>query len=118
MILFKVLTKKKIVKDSVSQFVQIANISCAILYEIIIVRLDYYKFCERCFPKMLMGAYEMQRVASFSFDILKRYHEDGGFLNHIARVTGEETILHFVNCSLEVTFLNCPCITESSASSS
>jgi hypothetical protein len=34
----------------------------------------------------------MQRMASFGFDFLKRYHKDGNeFFNHIVRVTGDGT---------------------------
>jgi hypothetical protein len=34
----------------------------------------------------------------FGFDILERYHNDGDeFINHIVRVTGEETWISFVN---------------------
>jgi hypothetical protein len=34
----------------------------------------------------------------FGFGFLERYHKDGGeFLNHIVRVTGDETWLSFMN---------------------
>jgi hypothetical protein len=41
-----------------------------------------------------MGAQKTQN----GFGFLKRYHKDGHeFLNHIARVTGDETWVSFVN---------------------
>jgi hypothetical protein len=34
----------------------------------------------------------------FGFDFLERYHKDGdAFLNHIIRITGDETWVSFVN---------------------
>jgi hypothetical protein len=39
------------------------QISCTLLYEIIIFRLGYHKFCAKCVPKMLMGQHKMQRMA-------------------------------------------------------
>jgi hypothetical protein len=44
-----------------------------------------------------MGAHKMQRMAS-ALTFLERYHKDGNeFLNHIVRVTGDETWVSFVN---------------------
>jgi hypothetical protein len=39
------------------------QISRAVLYKIIAVRLAYRKFCARWVPKILMGAYKTQRMA-------------------------------------------------------
>jgi hypothetical protein len=99
MILFKVLTKK-CVKDSASQFQNFPMIFHefhALLYGIITVRLAYHKFCVRWVLKMLMVAHKTQRMAS-AWPPLERYHKDGdAFLNHIARVTDDETWVIFVN---------------------
>jgi hypothetical protein len=68
------------------------QISCSLLYEIITVRLGYHKFFARWFSKMLTGVHKTQRMASLSFDFSEQYHKDGNkFLNHIVRVTGDET---------------------------
>jgi hypothetical protein len=40
------------------------QISYTVLYEIIIVRLGYDKFCTRWIPKMLMGVLKPQRISS------------------------------------------------------
>jgi hypothetical protein len=40
------------------------EISYTVLYEIITVRLGYYKFCIRWVPKMPMDVHIMQRMAS------------------------------------------------------
>jgi hypothetical protein len=62
------------------------QISYILLYDIIIVRLGYHKFCARWVPKMLTGAHKMQRMA-LALTFLEQYHEDGDeFLNHIVRV--------------------------------
>jgi hypothetical protein len=48
---------------------------------------------------MLTGAHKMQRMASsLTSTFLERYHKDGDeFLNHIVRVTVDETWVSFVN---------------------
>jgi hypothetical protein len=38
------------------------QISCTVLYDIIIVKLGYHKFCARCIPKILLGVTQMQRI--------------------------------------------------------
>jgi macrodomain Ter protein organizer (MatP/YcbG family) len=46
------------------------------------------------------NAYECAQNAenSFGFEFLERYHKDGDeFLKHIVRVTGDETLVSFVN---------------------
>jgi hypothetical protein len=59
------------------------QISLAVLYEIITVRLGYHKFCARWVLKMLTGVHKMQRMAS-ALTFLERYHQDGDeFLNNI-----------------------------------
>jgi hypothetical protein len=99
MILFKVLTKK-FVKDNASQFqnfsCEFPQVSCTVSYEIIKIRLGYHhKFCARWVPKMLTGVHKTQRMALAFFE---RYHKDGDeFLNHIVRVTGDETWVSFVS---------------------
>jgi hypothetical protein len=46
---------------------------------------------------MITSAYKMQRTAS-ALTFIDRYHKDGNeFLNHIIRVTGDETWVSFVN---------------------
>jgi hypothetical protein len=73
------------------------RISRIVLYEIIIVRLGYRKFCERRVPKMLTDAHIMQRMAS-ALTFLEQYHKDGDeFLNYIIQVTGDETWVSSVN---------------------
>jgi transposase len=73
------------------------QISRNVLYEIITVRLGYHKFCARLVPKMLTSAHKTQRIAS-DLTRLERYHKDGDeFLSHIARVTGGEIWVSFVN---------------------
>jgi hypothetical protein len=67
------------------------QISLTVLYEIVTVRLDYHKFCERWVLEMLTGAHRTQRMAS-AFTFIERYHKDGDeLLSHIVRVTGDET---------------------------
>jgi hypothetical protein len=76
------------------EFPQISHI---VLYEIIIIRLGYHKFCTRRVPKAFTGAHKMQRIA-LALTFLEQYHKDGdGFLNHIIPVTGDETCVSFVN---------------------
>jgi hypothetical protein len=79
---------------TISEFsCEFTQISRTILYEIIIVRLGNHKFCSIWVPKILMGAHKTQ-----SFDFLERYHKDvDEFLNHIVRVTCDETLVSFVN---------------------
>jgi hypothetical protein len=70
------------------EFPQISRI---ILYDIIIVRLGYHKFCARWVPKML----EMQRMSS-TLAFVERYHKESyEFLIHIVR--DDETWVSFVN---------------------
>jgi hypothetical protein len=66
------------------------QISLTVLYEIITVRLGYHKFSATWVPKM-------QKMAS-AFTFLEWYHKDGDtFLNHILRVTRDETWVSFVD---------------------
>jgi hypothetical protein len=59
------------------------KILCTVLYQIIVVRLDYHKFSTRLVPKMLTGAHKMQRMAS-ALTFLEQYYKDGNeFFNHI-----------------------------------
>jgi len=65
------------------------------LYEIVIKKLGYHKFCARWVPKMLTGVYKTQRMGS-ALTFLQRYHDEGDeFLDKI--VTGDETWVRFVN---------------------
>jgi hypothetical protein len=58
---------------------------------------SHHKFCTRRVPKMLTGAHKTQTMAS-ALTPLERYHKDGDeFLNHIERVTDDETWVSFVN---------------------
>jgi hypothetical protein len=51
--------------------------------------------------KMLTGEHKTQRMASV-LTFLERYHKDcDEFLNHIVRVTGDETWVSFVNGETE-----------------
>jgi hypothetical protein len=44
---------------------EFSQMSCSVLYDIIIIRLAYYhKFCARWVPKMLMVKHKTQRMAS------------------------------------------------------
>jgi hypothetical protein len=71
---------KKFVKDGASQFQNF--------------RGNFCKFHTRWVLKMLTGAHKMQRTAS-ALTFLEQYHKDGNeFLNHIIRVTGDETAFH------------------------
>jgi histone-lysine N-methyltransferase SETMAR len=73
------------------------QILLTVLYEIITVRLGYHKFCARWVPKMLTGEHKAQRMAS-ALTFLEGYHKDGDeFLNHIIRLTGDETWVSFVD---------------------
>jgi hypothetical protein len=50
---------------------------------------------------MLTGVHKMQRMAS-ALTLLEQCHKDGDeFLNHIVRVTGDETWVSFVNVEIE-----------------
>jgi hypothetical protein len=60
------------ISEVLCEFPQIPR---TVLYQIIIVRLDYHKFCARWVPKMLMCAHKMQRMAS-ALTFLQRYHKD------------------------------------------
>jgi hypothetical protein len=75
------------------------QISRTVLYDIIRVKLGCHKFCTRWVPKMLTGMHKTQRMAlALTLTFLEHYHEDGDeFLNHIVRVTGDETWVSFVN---------------------
>jgi hypothetical protein len=73
------------------------QISLSVLYEIITVRLGCHKFCARWVQKILTYVHKMQRMA-LALIFLECYHKDGHeFLNHIIRVTGDETWVSFVN---------------------
>jgi hypothetical protein len=82
----------------ISEFLcEFSQTSCTLLYEIISVRLGYYKFCTRWIPKILTSTHKMQRKA-LALTFLERYHKDvEEFLNHIIQVTGDETWVSFVN---------------------
>lgn len=70
------------------------QISCTFLYEIIIVRFSYHKFCARRVPKMLTHVHKEWLI----FDFLEWYHKNGKeFLNRIIWLTGAETCVSFVN---------------------
>jgi hypothetical protein len=43
---------------------ELPHISHTLLYDIIVVRLGYHKFCTRWNPKMLTGAHKTQRMVS------------------------------------------------------
>jgi hypothetical protein len=76
---------------------EFSQILCTALYEIIIVRLCYHKFCARWVLKMFVDAHKMQRMAS-ALTFLVRYHKhDDEFLSHTVWVTGNETWASFVN---------------------
>jgi hypothetical protein len=83
---------------TISEFsCEFPEISHTVLYEIIILRLGYHKSCARWVLKMLTGTHETQTMAS-AWNFLERYHKDDDeFLNHIARVKGDETWVSFVN---------------------
>jgi hypothetical protein len=53
------------------EFPQISHTQ-TVLYEIIIVRLGYYKFCARWVLKMLMGAHKTQRMALASVEFMQK----------------------------------------------
>jgi hypothetical protein len=58
------------------------QISLAVLYEIITIRVCCHKFCTRWVPKMLVGAHKTQRMVS-ALTFLERYHKDDDeFLSH------------------------------------
>jgi hypothetical protein len=95
-------------KISESRCFKISELSCefphisrAILYEIITIRLGYHKFCPTWVPKMITGVHKKQRMDA-ALPFLERYHKDGDeFLNHIVRVTGDETWVSFVNVEIK-----------------
>jgi hypothetical protein len=59
--------------------------------------VNFHKFNATCVPKMLTGAHKTQSMAS-ALTLLQPYHKDGHeFLNHIVRVTGDETLVSFMN---------------------
>jgi hypothetical protein len=71
---------------TIPNFREFPLISRTLLYKIITVTLGYRKFCARHVPKMLMGVHKTQKMASFGFDFLERYHKDGyQFLSHIVQ---------------------------------
>jgi hypothetical protein len=86
------------VKDGTSQFQNFhANFHKfnALFSMRLSVRQGYHKFSARWVPKILMSAH---KIASAFVDFSERYHKDGDeFLNHIVRVTGDETWVSFVN---------------------
>jgi transposase len=76
------------------EFLQISHTA---LYEIMIVRPGYHKFCTRWVPRMLTGVHKTQRMAS-ALTLLEWYHKDGDkFPNHSLRVTDDEIWVSFVN---------------------
>jgi hypothetical protein len=91
----KICERRRVTISELScEFLQISR---TVLYEIITVRLGCHKVCARWVPKMLTGRHKTQRMAS-ALPFLERYHKDGDqFLNHIVRVTGNETWDSFVN---------------------
>jgi hypothetical protein len=73
------------------------QISYAVLYEPMIVRLGYYKCCARRVPKMLKDEHKMLRMAS-ALTFSQWYHKDSDqFLIHIMQATGDETWVSFIN---------------------
>jgi hypothetical protein len=73
------------------------QISLTVLYKNITLRLGYNKFFPSWALKMLMNAHKTQRMAS-TLTFLEQFHRGGNeFLNHIVRVTGDETLITFVN---------------------
>jgi hypothetical protein len=78
---------------TISEFsCEFPQLSRIVLYEIIIVRLSYHKFCARWVLKILTGAQRTQRIA-LAVTFLKRYKKDGDeFLEHI--ITGDESEFH------------------------
>jgi hypothetical protein len=76
---------------TISEFsCEFPQISYTLLYETITVRLGCHKFCARWFRKSLRLVQNTEN--GFGFDFLERYHKDGDeFLNHIVRLTGDET---------------------------
>jgi hypothetical protein len=46
---------------------EFSQISCTVLYEIIIVGLSNHKFCARWIPKMIMGAHKHNSMFLFKF---------------------------------------------------
>jgi hypothetical protein len=57
---------------TISEFLcEFPQISCTVLYRIIMVRLGYHMFCAKRVPKMLMDAHKMQRMASTFVDLFR-----------------------------------------------
>jgi hypothetical protein len=76
---------------------ELPQISSSLFYEIIRVTLGYHKFFVSWIQKLLTDAHKMQRLAS-ALTFLEWWHKGGDeFLNHIGRVTGDETWVPFVN---------------------
>jgi hypothetical protein len=73
------------VKDGISQFQNIPQISRTLLYANNTVLLGFHKFSARLFPKMLTGARKTQRRTS-ALTLLEQYRQDGDeFLTHIVK---------------------------------
>jgi hypothetical protein len=91
---------QKCVKDGTSQF-QDFHVNFHKFHTVFSMRLlGYHKFCARWVPDMLIGAHKMQRMAS-ALTYFEQYHKYGyEFLNHIVRVTGDETWVSFVNVEI------------------
>jgi hypothetical protein len=71
------------------------QISLTILYEIITVRLRYHKFS---WYRKCSREHTKRRKWLRLWLFLERYRKDGDqFLNHIVRVTGDETWVSFLN---------------------
>jgi hypothetical protein len=78
------------------------QISRAVLYKIIAVRLGYHKFCMRWVLKMHRVVHKIQRMAS-ALTYLEWYHKDSDeFHNHIVWVTDDETWVSSVNLKTKV----------------
>jgi hypothetical protein len=75
--------QKNVLKTVLHNFRTFVWIPTTVLYEIIICRLGYQKFCIRWVSKMLMDAHKMHRMAS-ALTLLEQYHKyDYEFLNHV-----------------------------------
>jgi hypothetical protein len=73
------------------------QISRAVLYEIITVKLGFHKFCARWVPNMLPGAHKTKRMYS-TLTFVERCHNDGkNFFSHIVQATDDETWVSYVN---------------------
>ncbi|GFX44862.1 uncharacterized protein C05D11.1 [Trichonephila clavipes] len=69
------------------------NISRTILYETVMGKLGYRKFCARWVPKMLTEIHKTSRMGT-ALEFLSRYHTDGGGL---FEQNGDETWVAHVN---------------------